>query len=189
MQSEPRAISDAELIHAIRGGDEQALATIYDRYSTILFSLVLRILNRREEAEDVLQEVFLQIWRHASDYDRSRGRVFTWLVTIARSRALDRARSRGFRESSRQSQETAAAQQPYEAAALVFMSEQCELVRDALRELPDDQRRALYLAYFEGLTQTEIANHLHQPLGSVKTRMRAGIGKLREILRESKSRN
>jgi RNA polymerase sigma-70 factor (ECF subfamily) len=90
LQAEPSKISDNDLLKAIARGDEGALAGCYDRYRLILFSLILRILHDRQEAEDVLQEVFLQVWRRARDFDESRGRAFTWLVTIARSRALDR---------------------------------------------------------------------------------------------------
>ena len=97
MQAEPLQISDSDLIHAVALGDELALAACYDRYRLILFGLILRILHDREEAEDVLQEVFLQVWRRAGDFDEARGRAFTWLVTIARSRALDRLRSAGSR--------------------------------------------------------------------------------------------
>jgi len=188
MQPDQRVISDSDLLHAAARGDEDALAAIYDRYNLILFSLILRILGSREEAEDVLQEAFLQIWQRASDYDEGRGRVFTWLVTIARSRALDRARSRVFRERAETS-EAATLKEHDDTAAVIFATGQGEMLRAALTELPDEQRLALYLAYFEGLTQTEIAKRLSQPLGTVKTRMRSGIIKLRQILREQVDRS
>ena len=176
-----------ELLQSIARGDEQALASLYDRYRLILFSLVLRILHSREEAEDVLQELFLQVWKRASDFDESRGRPFTWLVTLARSRAIDRLRSlnsreRAVNESARETPEAWA-----DAVDDAIKSEQGEIVRRALVELPEEQRRALLLAYFEGLTQTEIAARLGSPLGTVKTRMRAGMIKLRELLHDQMS--
>ena len=182
MQAEPSQIPDADLLHAIARGDETALADCYDRYRLILFGLILRILHDREEAEDCLQEVFLQVWRRARDFDESRGRAFTWLVTIARSRALDRLRASG----SRLRLATEAAQVAHDevgnAAEEAVQSEQAAIVRGALAKLPEEQRHALLLAYFEGLTQTEIAARLGDPLGTVKTRMRSGMIKLRELL-------
>ena len=168
-------------------GDQTALAGIYDRYRLILFGLVMRILHDRAEAEDVLQETFLQVWRRAGDFDEARGRAFTWLVTIARSRALDRLRS----SASRVRVADEAAQMPHDevgdAAEDAVRSEEGSVVRKALAELPIEQRRALFLAYFEGLTQTEIAARLGDPLGTVKTRMRSGMIKLRELLGEKLS--
>ena len=185
MHAQPSEISDNELLSAVARGDEQALAFIYDRYRLILFGLVLRILHDRQEAEDVLQETFLQVWRRAADFDAGRGRVFTWLVTIARSRALDRLRALGSR--ARTAEEVVAhspQDQAGDAAKEAVQSEQGRIVRQALGELPEEQKRTLFLAYFEGLTQTEIAARLGDPLGTVKTRMRAGLMKLREVLRQ-----
>lgn len=166
-------------------GDESALAQIYDRYRLILFGLILRILHSREEAEDVLQEVFLQIWRRAADFDEARGRAFTWLVTVARSRALDRLRTLASR--TRLAEAAPPIEQVGDAAADALHSEQAEVVRGALAQIPVDQRQALFLAYFEGLTQTEIAARLGAPLGTVKTRIRAGMIKLRELLQEQRA--
>lgn len=171
-------------MRAVARGDETALAALYDRYRLILFGLILRILHDRQESEDVLQEAFLQVWRRAADFNESRGRAFTWLVTIARSRALDRLRALGSR--ARLTDEVA--QAPHDdvgdAAEDALKSEQGTIVRQALAQLPEEQRRTLLLAYFEGLTQTEIAARLGDPLGTVKTRMRSGLLKLRELLRD-----
>ena len=186
MQAEPSQTSDSELLRAISRGDEQALAAIYDRYRLILFGLILRIVHDRQEAEDVLQEAFLQVWRRAADFDESRGRVFTWLVTIARSRALDRLRTIGSR--AKLADEVLAhspGDEAGDAAKDAVKSEQGTIVRRALAELPEEQRETLLLAYFEGLTQTEIAARLGDPLGTVKTRMRSGLSKLRQLLKEA----
>jgi RNA polymerase sigma-70 factor, ECF subfamily len=183
MQTEQAQISDNDLLRAIARGDETALAGVYDRYRLILFSLILRILHDREEAEDVLQETFLQVWRRARDFDETRGRGFTWLVTIARSRALDRLRA----SASRARVVVEAAQAPREETSDVaqesLRSERSERVRSALADLPDEQKRALFLAYFEDMTQTEIAAKLNAPLGTIKTRMRSGMMRLRDLLR------
>lgn len=187
MQAEPSQTSDSELVRAISRGDEQALAAIYDRYRLILFGLILRIVHDRPEAEDVLQEAFLQVWRRAGDFDESRGRVFTWLVTIARSRALDRLRTIGSR--TKLADEVLAhssSDDAGDAAKDAVKSEQGAIVRRALAELPEEQRQTLLLAYFEGLTQTEIAARLGDPLGTVKTRMRSGLSKLRQLLKDSR---
>ncbi len=182
MQPELAQLTDVQILQAVAGGDEQALGQIYDRYRVILFGLLVRILSSREEAEDVLQDVFLQVWRRAGDFDESRGRPFTWLVTLARSRAIDRLRSRAARD------RLAAASTPDElaevsdAASDAFRSEQRTLVSNALAQLPEEQKKPLMLAYFDGLTQSEIADKLGAPLGTVKTRMRSGMSKLRELL-------
>ena len=182
MQAKPSEISDNDLLRAISRGDERALAAIYDRYRLILFGLILRILHDRQEAEDVLQETFLQVWRRAADFDESRGRAFTWLVTIARSRALDRLRALGSRAKLAEEVGHSPREETGDAAEDALKAEQGTIVRQALAELPEEQRRTLFLAYFEGLTQTEIAARLGDPLGTVKTRMRSGLMKLRELL-------
>ncbi len=182
MQTEAASASDIELLHAIARGDEAALARLYDAYRVILFGLLVRILNSREEAEDILQDVFIQVWRRAKDFDETRGRPFTWLVTLARSRAIDRLRQLG----ARQRLASGAAEEQTEAVSDALTDTikgtQKEIVRRALAELPEEQRHTLVLAYFEGLTQTEIATKLGAPLGTVKTRMRSGMTKLRALL-------
>lgn len=167
---------------AVAHGDEQALAQLYDRYRIILFGLLIRILHSREEAEDVLQEVFIQVWRRANDFDEQRGKPFTWLVTLARSRGIDRLRSLDARDRVAQASARDASEEISNAVDDTFRSEQRQLVTSALAQLPEEQQHPLVLAYFDGLTQSEIATRLGAPLGTVKTRMRSGLAKMREVL-------
>jgi RNA polymerase sigma-70 factor (ECF subfamily) len=182
LNPEQAQITDAELLRQIAGGDEEALASLYDRYKSILFSLILRILHSQPEAEDILQDVFIQVWNKAADFDEARGRPFTWLATLSRSRAIDRLRQLGSRERTATEASRDTPEIWVDAEKDAIKSEQSAVVRKALAELPEEQRRALLLAYFEGLTQTEIADKLKTPLGTVKTRMRSGMIKLRELL-------
>jgi len=182
LQPEEAQIDDVALLKAIAGKEEKALSQLYDRYRVVLFGLLVRILNNREEAEDVLQELFLQVWHRAGDYDSNRGRPFTWLVTLARSRAIDRLRSVASRERVATESAREATEEVSDAVADAVRSEQRGIVTSALSQLPEEQQRALVLAYFDGLTQSEIADSLGAPLGTVKTRMRAGMIKLREML-------
>ena len=173
---------DVELLKSIAARDEAALAQLYDRYRVILFGLLLRILNNRAEAEDVLQEVLLQVWRRAADFDQNRGRPFTWLVTLARSRGIDRLRALAARDRVAVASAKDESEAVSDAVDDAIKSEQRGLVSTALAQLPDEQQRLLMLAYFDGLTQSEIAARLGAPLGTVKTRMRSGMMKLRELL-------
>ena len=179
---------DADLLRAVAGGDERAFASVYDRYSPILLGLLLRILRSRAEAEDVLQEVFLQVWQQARSFDQARGRAFTWLVTLARSRAIDRLRAVDSRERAAQRSAEGAPPPPAPAAWAeeeAIRAERAEAVHSALEELPEEQRQVLVLAYLEGMSQSEIAAAKNQPLGTVKTRTRSGLKKLSESLRAS----
>ena len=184
MQPESAKASDVELLHAVARGDEAALARLYDAYRVILFGLLVRILNSREEAEDVLQEVFVQVWRRAKDFDEKRGKPFTWLVTLARSRAIDRLRLLGARQrlAAGAAQDQEQTEEVSDALTDAVRAEQQTVVRRALAELPEEQRHTLMLAYFDGLTQSEIASKLNAPLGTIKTRMRSGMIKLRALL-------
>ena len=182
VKSESAELPDVELLHAVARGDEAALARLYDAYRVILFGLLVRILNSREEAEDILQDVFIQVWRRAKDFDEKRGRPFTWLVTLARSRAIDRLRQLSARQ---RLADGAAREQTHEVSDALTDTvkvAQQQVVRRALSELPEEQKRTLVLAYFDGLTQSEIAAKLNAPLGTIKTRMRSGMIKLRALL-------
>jgi RNA polymerase sigma-70 factor (ECF subfamily) len=174
--------NDAFLLRAIAGGEEIALAELYDRYRLILFGLLVRILHSQSEAEDVLQEVFIQVWQRARDFDEARGKPFTWLVTLTRSRAIDRLRALGARERATHEATRNIPEIWSDAVTDAIRAERGRIVRKALLNLPEEQRRALFLAYFEGLSQSEIAARLSTPLGTVKTRVRSGLIKLRELL-------
>jgi RNA polymerase sigma-70 factor (ECF subfamily) len=178
---------DAELLRAVARGDEPSFARVYDRYSPILLGLLLRILRSRAEAEDILQEVFLQVWQQARSFDPDRGRAFTWLVTLARSRAIDRLRASDSRERAAQ-RSTEEAPPPVAPARdwadeEAIRAERAAAVRSALEELPEEQRQVLVLAYLEGMSQSEIAAAKNQPLGTVKTRTRSGLKRLSDTLR------
>jgi RNA polymerase sigma-70 factor (ECF subfamily) len=155
-------------------GDPSALGGFYDLFSGLAHALALRILRDRQEAEDVVQEVFMQAWRQADRFDLSRGTPEAWVCMMARSRALDRLRRRASR---REEPEDAAP-----APTLVPRNAEAIAVRDALHTLPAPQRRALELAYYDGLTQAEIAERLGEPLGTIKTRIRTAMIRLRDVL-------
>ena len=186
---QPAAESQAEDESSLRrlaSGDQAAAARLYDRHVRPLYSLILRILGNETEAEDVLQEVFAQAFRQASRYDARRGAVAAWLLTIARSRAIDHLRARRTRVEARTGEQTLGEMpdaQP-DAASTMLDEERSRLVRQALGELPMLQRMAIELAYYEGLSHSEIAERLEQPLGTVKTRIRLGLLKLRDVLTE-----
>jgi len=157
---------------------------LYDRHARPVYSLALRILQDQGEAEDIVQDVFSQAWRQAANYDPSRGAVAAWLFTLARSRAIDRLRARRARpEQAVDDRQAANVVDPRVPADLQLLSaEQVGQVRAALEALPVLQRVAIELAYYEGLTHIEIAARLEQPLGTVKTRIRLALGKLRDVL-------
>src|SRR5215208_5352457 len=181
----PAAESQAEDISCLRritAGDRAAAAGLYDRHARPLFSLILRIVGNEPEAEDVLQEVFAQAFLQASRYDARRGVVAAWLLTIARSRAIDRLRARRARVDTRTRDLATIDEVPDgqpDAAATLLGEERARLVRQALARLPLLQRLAIELAYYEGLSHAEIAERLEQPLGTIKTRIRSGLLKLR----------
>jgi RNA polymerase sigma-70 factor, ECF subfamily len=184
LSSENRVADQAALDRMARG-DHEALAELYDRHARPVFSLALRILQERTEAEDVVQEVFAQAWAQAARYDVHRGVVAAWLLTIARSRAIDRLRSKRTRPGAATDRESMLNQMPDGGVppdVQLLSAEQVSTLRHALLALPTLQRIALELAYYEGLTHAEIADRLEQPLGTVKTRIRQAIIKLRESM-------
>jgi RNA polymerase sigma-70 factor (ECF subfamily) len=184
--SQRRDDPDGALMVRVEARDADALAELYDRHAARLLGLARRILGEGGEAEEVLQEVFLFAWRAAAAYDRERGNVLTWLLIATRSRAIDRIRSRkaASRTGARSLDELGTDPAALDDVERQSADRQWEVIcRTAVGELPGDQRRVLELAYFEGLTQQEIADRTATPLGTVKTRARLGLMKLRERLR------
>jgi RNA polymerase sigma-70 factor (ECF subfamily) len=181
---------DLEIVARLAAGDERALGILYDRYGALAFSLASAIVHDTADAEEVVAEVFSQVWRTASSFDAGRGSVVAWVSTIARTRSLDLIRSQKRR--ARIMDEAAAMSSEGSSPGLssgvpspdreVEMSEAQVLVRRSLADLPPTQRHVLELAYFGGLSQSEIAEKLSEPLGTVKTRMRSGMEKLRQAL-------
>lgn len=182
--SAPAATSsdDLSLIRRIGDGDESALATLYDRWSPVVYSLVVHLLDDADGAEDVVEETFWQVWQRASSYDATRGTVRTWILTIGRSRALDRLRSRKRSREDLSTDLTLVRDPHADPSQQAEGAERTHLVYAALQQIPDEQRVALELAYFRGLSQSEISELLGEPLGTVKTRMRLGMQKLRDML-------
>jgi len=172
------------LIRSSARGDQSALAELYDETSRLVFGLVLRIIGDRSTAEEVLLDVYTQAWRQAANYDEDRGAPLAWLMTIARSRAIDRLRSSKHDQYKDPLDAVAeiSDQEPDPEQATVD-SERRRLVRSALDTLPVEQREVVELAYYSGLSHSEIAMRLGQPLGTVKTRTRLAMIKLRDILR------
>lgn len=173
----------AYLIQQVAQQDREAFSELYDRCSSLVFTLAMRMLKVRADAEDLLQEVFVQVWRQASNYSADRGTPEAWIINIARSRAIDKIRSiRRMEKSFVLTGDPARAESNDNVESSAAASEVRLTMNSALASLPEAQRRVLELAYFDGLSQSEIAARLAEPLGTVKTRMRSGIQRLRDIL-------
>lgn len=173
--------ADRRALERIARGDHDGLAELYDRHARLIYSLALRIARDQADAEDIVQDVFSQAWRQAARYDPARGPVVAWLLTLTRSRALDRLRARRIRPWDAAEEDSSSIEVPDGRAgpdALAISAEEVARVRAALDRLPLLQRGAIELAYFEGLTHAEIASRLEQPLGTVKTRIRQGLMRL-----------
>ena len=181
---DPRPTHEIDLMRRIGAGDSEALAEVFDAHSPLVLGLLFRILGRRSEAEEILQEVFLQVWMQAERYDPDRASPRGWILMLARSRALDRLRRR---ESSRRREEEVSGGAEF-LAVHPLGTERLEAVErrsritSALSLLSADQRHCIELAFFEGLTHTQIAERLQAPLGTVKSRILLGMNKLRQTL-------
>ena len=178
------ATADLAALERMARGDHEALAELYDRHGRLVYSLALRILRDQSDAEDIVQEVFSQAWRQAARYDARRGNPVAWLINLTRSRAIDRVRGRRARPDAAAAGpaalDLADLSQPVDEQ--IALSHQAARIRAAVGELSLLQRVVIELAFFEGLTHVEIADRLELPLGTVKTRIRQGLLKLRERL-------
>lgn len=181
----PTEVSDATLMAQLSNGEIDALEQLYERYSMLIFSLAVRILRDAQLAEDVVQEVFVRLWRRPASYDPARGRFVSWLMSVSRNRALDEQRRVSRRLRAEEADDHPGNELPTtdrfdDPQAGVLLDELRRQVREAMTRLPPAQREVIELAYFSGLTQVEIAERTGEPLGTVKTRVRLGMNKLRE---------
>ena len=176
----PEERDDGELVRCIGEGDTEALRALYERYGSIVFGMAYRLLGDRQLAEECTQDVFVAIWRGADGYDPKRARVSSWMIAIARNRAVDLARARAARPADPHSEIRSSDDSP-DAADLAAAADSARRVAAALAELSAAQREALTLAYFHGLSHQEIADRLLLPLGTVKGRIRLALDRLREL--------
>src|SRR5215211_7736761 len=173
--------ADEDLMPLVEVGDPEAFAALYDRHGRMAYSLAYRMMGEKQEAEDVVQEAFVKVWRSAGGYRVGRGSVRTWILSIVHNRGIDQLRSRARRGRMQDKVEASATtSEPSEAFAETWKNAQQEQVREALNTLPHEQLKILELSYFSGHTHAEIAERLGLPLGTVKGRMRLGLQKLRD---------
>jgi RNA polymerase sigma-70 factor (ECF subfamily) len=188
---EPGEPTDLELMQGIQAEDPEALSKLYDRYNGILKALILRVVHNDAEADDLLQEIFMEVWNQAKNFSPNKGKPLGWMVTLARRRAIDGLRKKQayLRASERLQNETE--QQPdawvhNSTAEEIDLSDTRTLIRNVIGSLPEAQQRAIELAFFRGMSQREIAAHTNTPLGTVKTRLELGLKKIYEGLKELK---
>ena len=183
--------ADGELMERVLRRDASALETLYDRYGRPVYSLVLRIAQQPASAEEIVQDVFLQLWKSADRFQASRGALAPWLFTMARNRALDFLRLKGEKQRRREDSQEDDFPEPAiarpDAEGAIDLSRRAEKVRALISSLPDGQRKAIELAYFEGMSHSEIAASMGEPLGTVKSWIRGGLLRLRESLKEARS--
>lgn len=175
-----REMEDAQVVREAARGEVEALAVLYDRHSGLMLAMANRILGDKTQAEDLIQDVFMEVWRRAHAFDESRGSVRTWLLVRLRSRALDRLRSaRNRREVA---VEEVSPAQPESAPEDPELQPDRTMVRQAIEQLPEEQRQVIELSYFHGLSSSEIATRMGSPLGTVKSRTAAALSKLRAAM-------
>lgn len=181
-------MDEIEVVNDIAHGSEDALSLLYDRYVRIIYSLALAILKDTRDAEEIVQEVFLQVWRRASSFDARRSSVYKWIMTLTRSRAIDKTRAKNFAqhrnlETGLEHLERFNASPPTQLDAVAVL-QRAERFKEIFEKIPPEQRDVLRLAYYQGYTQSEIARELDLPLGTVKTRLRQAMIKLQGLLSE-----
>ncbi len=186
-QPDLRSASDAELIGQASGGNPEALEILYDRYSRVIFSFALRIVGEPQIAEEILQEVFFRAWQQGASFQSNRGSLVTWLLSITHNLSIDEIRKRNRRPQRADSAEpelllAGVSDETVNVEDEVWLGSLRQSILEALAQLPSAQRTPIEMAYFQGLTQREIADQLNEPLGTIKTRMRLGMLKLREYL-------
>ena len=178
-------LSDEALVALVARGDEDALAELYDRVGRVAYGLALRVLRDERHAEDAVQEAFLQVWRSAATFRAERAKASTWILTLVHRRAVDLVRREERRQADPLTDDSAAGVAPEETEEAAWLRFERERVQAALKQLPDVQREALELAYYGGFSQSERAERLGVPLGTIKSRMFAGLARLRELLDDS----
>jgi RNA polymerase sigma-70 factor, ECF subfamily len=187
----PGAPTDLELMLAIQSEDPEALSALYDRYNGILKALILRVIHNDAEADDLLQEIFMEIWNQAKNFSASKGKPLGWMVTLARRRAIDGLRKRQAYARAEERLQAETEQQPdawvnNATEAEIEMGDTRQLIRQVIDSLPPPQQQAVELAFFRGMSQREIAANTNTPLGTVKTRLELGLKKIYDGLKELK---
>ncbi len=185
MRKQHAHLSDEALVALVARGDEDALAELYDRVSRIAYGLAVRVLRDERHAEDAVQEAFLQVWRNAASFRADRAKASTWILTLVHRRAVDLVRREERRQTDPIPDESAVGVEPEGTEEAAWLRFERERVQSALRQLPDVQREALELAYYGGFSQSELAERLGVPLGTIKSRMFTGLSRLRELLDDS----
>jgi len=183
------ALTDGELLTRLYDRDKDALGVLYDRYSGYVNAQAMKMLGSQDESEEIIQEVFWRLWKGRIKFDPQRGRFSTWLFAVVRNRCLDRLRSKKRKPFMETLTETSAGQDPHNPEEEVYIAERRQIVQQALGQLPPEQRQAVELAFYQGMTHSEISEHLETPLGTIKSRIKIGMDKLKHRLRNLESRS
>jgi len=181
-----RKFTEEELVASLKNGDQNALGFLYDNYSAALFGVIVRIVESQENAEDVLQEVFVKIWKNISSYDKSKGKLYTWLINVARNSAIDSLRVKGHKIKSQIQSLDNSVNNINKQHSITIYPDHIGL-KTLVSKMKPEYRQLIDKLYFEGYTQEEAAEELNIPIGTVKTRIRAAIGQLREIFMENEA--